>query len=111
MGALVPALRKADVERPALQAMARQFGRVSWTAMGAAVITGIIQLARLDFSAALQTSYGPRLFLKLALVGIAAALALAHQLTARRSSPAVRGALQGLVLVVSLGIFAAAVRL
>ncbi len=79
--------------------------------MAVSVVTGLIQLSRLDFSAAMQTSFGPRLAWKLGLVGLAAALALAHQLTARESSAAMRGALQGLILLASLGIFAAAVRL
>ena len=38
-------------------------------------------------------------------------LAGIHQLTARRSSPAVRGVIQLLILIVSLAIFAAAVAL
>ena len=46
VGALVPALRRAGVERPQLQAMARQFGRVSWTAMAIAVATGAWLVSR-----------------------------------------------------------------
>ena len=63
VGALVPALRRAGAERPQLQAMARQFGKVSWAAIG---------------------------------------------LAARRSSAAQRGAIQGLILLASLAVFAAA---
>jgi putative copper export protein len=111
LGALVPALRKAGADRSILQAAARQFGRVSWTAMGVAVVTGVIQLMRLDLGTSMQTAFGRRLFLKLALVGLAAALALGHQLTARHTSAAVRGIIQGLILLISLGIFAAAVAL
>jgi hypothetical protein len=47
--------------------------------------------------------------LKLGLVITAGVLALIHQLTARSTSPAVRGALQGVILVVSVLIFGAAV--
>jgi putative copper export protein len=111
LGALVPALRKAGADRPLLQAMARQFSRVSWSAMAVAVVTGVIKLIRLDLDTDVRTEYGRRLFLKLSLVGLAAALALAHQLTARTTGPAVRGILQATILVVSLGIFAAAVAL
>ena len=39
LGALVPALRRAGVERPQLQAMARQFGRGSWSAMVILVVS------------------------------------------------------------------------
>lgn len=111
LGALIPALRKAGADRSVLQAAARQFGRVSWSAMGVAVVTGVIQLLRLDLGTSMRTAFGQRLFIKLLLVGLAAALALGHQLTARRTTPAVRGIIQGLILLLSLGIFAAAVAL
>ena len=102
LGALVPSLRKAGADRPMLQAMARQFGKISWTAMAVAVFTGLWQVDRLD------VPWGD-LGWKLTLVGLAVGLALAHQLTARRTSPAVRGILQGVILLVSIAIFAAAV--
>jgi len=68
------------------------------------VFTGLWQVDRLDYP------WG-ELGWKLSLVGVAVALALGHQLTARRTSPAVRGILQGVILLVSLGIFWAAVSL
>jgi putative copper export protein len=104
LGALVPALRSAGADRPLLQAMARRFGSISWTAMGVAVVTGLWQVDRLDYP------WG-ELGWKLSLVGVAVALALAHQLTARRTGAAVRGAIQGVILLVSLAIFWAAVNL
>jgi putative copper export protein len=106
LAAAVVALRKSGATRHQLQAVARQFGRLSWTALGVLVATGIWQVERIG----LDWSYG-RLVFKLVLVGVVAALALAHQLTARRTSPAVRGALQGVILLVSVGIFGAAARL
>lgn len=103
LGALVPALRRAGAGRELLQAMARQFGRVSWTAMAVAVLTGgLMVIPYLD---------RPALAVKLGLVALTAGLAGWHQLAARNQSPAVRGALQGLILVSSLGIVAAAVAL
>lgn len=111
LGALVPAARKAGAERSILQAMARQFGRVSWAAMALAIVTGVIQLLDMDLSGGVDTDYGRTLFVKLLLVGIAIALALGHQLTARTTTPAVRGVIQALILVDSLGILAAAVAL
>lgn len=111
LGALVAAVRRTGADRSVLKAMARQFSRLSWTAMAVAVVTGVVQLSRSDVSLSTDTDYAMALFVKLTLVGIAAGLALAHQLTARSSSPAVRGALQGLILLVSLGIVGAAVAL
>lgn len=103
LGALVPALRRAGATREQLRAMARQFGRVSWTAMGVAVLTGgFLALPYLD---------RPALAVKVGLVALTAGLAGWHQLAARNQSPAVRGMLQGAVLVSSLGIVAAAVAL
>lgn len=104
LAALVVALRKAGASRELLQASARQFARVSWVAMGLAIATGLAQVHLM----AMPWSYG-RLHLKLGLVGLVVALAFGHQLTARRSSPATRGVLQLLIMVVSLAIFGAAV--
>lgn len=101
VGALVPALRKAGVERPQLQAMARQFGRVSWVAMTIAVASGAWLVSRTG------RDWGD-LSLKAALVVLAIGLAAAHQVTAKRVTAAQRGMLQGLILLASLAIFAVA---
>ena len=106
LGALVVALRKAGARRELLQAAARQFGKVSWTAMGIAVLTGIGQVHGKGFA----WTKG-MLPWKLAVVGLAIALAAYHQFTARKASPAARGIIQLLILLVSLGIFAVAVKL
>jgi putative copper export protein len=111
LGALVMAVRRAGADRAILKAMAQQFGRVSWAAMAVAIVTGVIQLAQLDISLSNDTGYATMLLVKLTLVGIAAGLTLFHQLTAKTASPASRGIIQGLVLVTSLGIVAAAVAL
>ena len=102
LAALVVALRRAGADRPTLQATARQFGRLSWTALAVAVITGIWQMEVIGYAYA-------SISFKLGLVITAGVLALIHQLTARSTSPAVRGALQGVILVVSVLIFGAAV--
>ena len=106
LGALVVAARRAGADRAVLQAMARQFGRVSWTALVISILTGVLQVERLGFDWA-----DGALSLKLTLVFIAAALAYGHQITAKRTSPAVRGVIQGVILLVSVAIFAAAVNL
>ena len=106
LAALVVALRRAGATREHLQAAARMFGRVSWTALAVSVTTGILQVERLgfDWSDAALTR-------KLTLVLIAGGLALGHQVTARYTSPGLRGAIQGIILVVSIAIFGAAVAL
>jgi len=106
MAALVVVLRKAGAERPMLQAAARGFARLSWTAMGVAVLTGVAQVYLMH----LPWTYG-RLHIKVGFVALAAALALGHQLTAKTASPGARGIVQVLILLASLGIFGAAVAL
>ena len=104
LAALVPVLRRTGSDRPQLQAIARRFGVVSWSAMAVAVVTGVWQVIRLHFP-------WSDVALKVTLVIVAFGLALVHQLTARHTSPGVRGALQGMILVVSIAIFGAAVAL
>lgn len=101
VGALVPALRRAGVERSQLQAMARRFGKVSWAAMGLAVLCGIwlVDAGRRSWD---------DLGLKVGLVIVTVAVAGFHQLTARRMNAAQRGAVQAVILLTSLGVFAVA---
>ena len=106
LAALVMALRRAEAPREYLVAAARQFGKVSWTAMGIAVVTGIAQVVMMH----MPWSYG-RLHIKLGLVVLSIVVALVHQLTAAKSSPAVRGIVQLIIMVLALGIFGAAVML
>lgn len=106
LAALVVALREAGADLELLRASARQFGRLSWTAMALAIATGLWQVHRLAF----DWGYG-RLHLKLGLVALVVIVAAVHQFTARRSSPAVRGLIQLLILALSLAIFAAAIAL
>ena len=77
----------------------------------ALVVTGVIELSRSDVSLSDDTGYAVAVLIKLTLVGLAAGLTLFHQLTAKTASPASRGIVQGLILVTSLGIVAAAVAL
>ncbi len=106
LAALVVALRKAGAHRGLLQAAARMFGKLSWSAMGVAVVTGVLQVMWMN----LPWSYG-RLHVKIAVVALAVVIAAVHQFTATRTGPAVRGVIQLLIMLVSLGIFAAAVAL
>jgi uncharacterized membrane protein len=104
LAGLIPTLRKAGADRPMLQAVARRFGHISWAALIVAVVTGISMVERLGWP-------WSRVQLKIVLVAAAAALALIHQVTARRTSPGVRGVLQAAILVVSVALFGAAVTL
>jgi putative copper export protein len=104
LGFLVAAIRKQTDDVEVLRAMARRFGVVSWTAMAIAITAGIWMYTELglpwrDFE------------LKGGLIVLAVILAAVHQFTAKRTSPAVRGILQLAILIVSVGIFGAAVAL
>lgn len=101
---LVQAVRKHTDDREILRVMARRFGVVSWTAFAVAILTGVWMYTDLglpwrDFE------------LKGGLIVLAFVLALVHQLTARRTSAAVRGIIQVAILLTGLGIFYAAVTL
>lgn len=106
LGVVVSALRKAQVERPVLVAAARAFARLSWTAMAIAVATGLAQVHVMH----LPWSHPP-LHMKMGLVAITIAVALAHTRMAKGLRPAARGAFEAALLLLSMGIFAAAIRL
>lgn len=110
LGALVGALRRAEANRDQLRAVARSFGRVSWTAMGTSVVTGVGLLLASNRSLD-DTAYLTALLVKLLLVGLAVGVAVWHQLNAARQSARTRGILQVAILLVSLGVFAAAIAL
>jgi uncharacterized membrane protein len=107
VAALVPVLRKSGASVELVRAVARRFGVVAWGAIAVSVATGITQLIRLDH----PTRGNTALALKLLLVGLAVAVAWLHQVIARKVSPALRGALEGILLLLALGILAAAVAL
>lgn len=104
LATLVGAVRTATDDRGVLQAMARRFSVVSWSAMGIAIATGLWMFLDIGLT---EEPFRT----KFTLIGVAIVLALVHQFTAKKSSPSVRGALQGVILLVSIGIFAAAVTL
>jgi uncharacterized membrane protein len=106
LAASVAALRRAGAPREHLQAVARQFGRVSWTVMTLAVLTGLAQMQMLG----LGWSY-PRLQIKVGLVATVIVVAFVHTLTAKRTPPAVRGMVEATILLLSFAIYWAAVRL
>lgn len=107
MAALVPAMRRGGADVDLVRSAARRFGTVAWAGVGLAVATGLAQLIRLD----VPTRGNTPLAVKLALVGVAVAVAWAHQMFARSMSPALRGAIQGVLIVVGLAIVWMAVQM
>jgi putative copper export protein len=103
----VPVLRKSGATIEQIRAVARRFGVTAWGAMAVSVTTGIIQIERTGIELRGNTA----LMLKLMLVGLAITIAWAHQIAARNLSPAVRGMVEGLLLLIGLGIVASAVAL
>ena len=94
VAALVPALRKATDDIEVVRSAARRFGTASWAALALQVSTGIILI--------LDRAWTGPLILKIGLVMVSALLALWHQFIARDQSPAMRGAMEGLILGLGL---------
>lgn len=99
---LVGAARKAGADTEVLRGIARRFGVVSWSAMAIAVAVGLrLYVLRglpwADFA------------LKGTLIALSIGVSLFHHITARRTSPAMRGLQQGIILLLAIGIFGAAV--
>ena len=101
---LVGAIRKQTDDIEVLRAAARRFGVVSWNAMGVAVTAGVWMYTELGLP-------WNRFDVKGGLIVLAVVLSAVHQFTAKRTSPALRGIIQLAILVVSVGIFGAAVAL
>ena len=106
LGVLVGVLRKQNVEREVLVAAAQAFGKLSWTAMVIAIATGIAQVHLMH----LPWKHPP-LHMKLGLIALTIGVTIVHTRVAKRLGPGARGAMHAVMLLLSLGIFAAAVRL
>ncbi|MEE9533114.1 MAG: hypothetical protein V3W06_01745 [Acidimicrobiia bacterium] len=94
LGGLVPAVRKVTNDRSVIQALAKRFGVMSWTALGLLVLTGTLMVFDRVWTGTLITKIG--------LVMLSALLAVWHTMAAREQSPAVRGAIQGVILILAL---------
>jgi putative copper export protein len=103
LAATVSAVREVSDDRTVLSAIARRFAVVSWTAMGLLVITGLIQASRLGWT-------GP-LLVKVSLVLASIILTIWHTVSAHSQSPATRGMIQALILILALVILGIAVSL
>ena len=108
VAAVMPTIRRAGGDDAMVAAVARTFGRVSWVAMGLAGVTGLILLwdIRVGFN---STEFAVGVALKLLAVGLAVGLTLWHQTSARELPASARRMIQVLILLASLGIYAAAV--
>lgn len=97
LGALVPTVRRVTDDRAVIQAMARRFAAISWTALGLLVVTGLVMaIDRFPWSTVLNWKIGLVLF--------SAMLAAWHTLKASDQSPVLRGAIQATILALALAI-------
>ncbi len=109
LGVLVGALRRSGVQRDDLRIMAGSFRGLWWIATFVAVVTGIIGLWQSGGLPADDVGYAQRLFVKLALIGLAMVLAVLHTMIARTASAPTRGLVQMANLVVGVAVIGAAV--
>lgn len=103
VGALVPVIRDATEGSEVVRAVARRFGVVSWIALAVQVTTGSLML--------FDRVWSTTLTVKIGLVIVSAILAAWHSVFARQQTPAVRGGIQGMILLLALVIVWLAIQL
>jgi uncharacterized membrane protein len=103
LAATMSAVQKVTDDRRVIGAIARRFAAVSWIALAVLVVTGLIQAADYGWSGLLMV--------KVSLVLASLILVIWHTLGARTQLPAIRGMIQGLILILGLVILALAVAL
>jgi uncharacterized membrane protein len=103
LAATMAAVRNVTDDRRVIGAIARRYAAVSWIALAVLVVTGGIQ----------ATDYGwsGLLMVKVSLVLASTILVIWHTLGARTQLPAIRGLIQGLILILALIILGLAVAL
>jgi len=99
LAGLVPGLRGIDPSAP--RAVARRFNRIAWPAFAVLVITGIWNMADVDFTSA-STEYQVTLFVKLFVVAASGIAAWVHSNATTKVVLAVGGAVTGLGAIVAL---------
>ncbi len=99
LAGLVHPLRALSPDAPA--AAANAFARIAWPAYAVLVLTGIWNIAAVDATAA-TGEYRRVLVLKLVVVALSGATALAHSRARSRRGLAVFGALTGLTALLAL---------
>jgi putative copper export protein len=103
LGALIPAVRNVTDDRNVIQAMARRFGVISWSALGTLVVTGGVL--------AIDHEWNRTLIFKVGLVLVTAMLAAWHTIAAGDQSPRARGIIQGAIMALGLVILGLATAL
>ena len=98
LAALVPALRGAGVDVP--KRAARAFNRIAWPAFAVLVLTGVWNVAAEHDR--VHGRYRTTLIVKLVVVLVSGATALAHARATNRTALAVFGALTGLSALLAL---------
>jgi putative copper export protein len=103
LAATMAAVRNVTDDRRVISVIARRFAALSWIALAVLVATGLI----------LTADYGwtGLLIIKVALVLASLILVIWHTLGARTQLPAVRGMIQGSILILALVILGVAVAL
>ncbi|HET7531147.1 MAG TPA: hypothetical protein VFJ98_09340 [Mycobacteriales bacterium] len=96
LGALVPVLRRAGADLP--RVVARQFGRVAWTAFAVLIATGAWNMAVYDEKD--RAGYDATIGVKLVFVVLSGVAAYVHQRGRSKAALAAGGAL---ALLFSLG--------
>ena len=103
LASTMSAVHNVTDDRRVIGAIARRFAALSWIALAVLVATGLIQ----------ATEYGwtGLLMVKVSLVLAALILIIWHTLGARTQLPAIRGMIQGSILILGLVILGLAVAL
>lgn len=99
LAGLVPGLRAVSADAP--RAAARRFNLIAWPAYGVLVATGIWNLFEASFDDR-STEWQVTLFVKLVVVALSGASALAHSAASTKLVLAVGGALSGLSSLAAL---------
>jgi putative copper export protein len=92
LAGLVPGLRALHADAP--RSAARRFNRIAWPAYGVLVATGVWNIVESSFGDR-STAWQVTLFVKLLVVAVSGASALAHSVTSSKVVLAVGGALAG----------------
>ena len=99
LAGLVPGLRALGPDLP--RTVARRFNRIAWPAYGILIATGVWNIAESSFGDR-SSGWQVTLFVKLLVVAVAGASALAHSVTTSKAVLAVGGALAGLSSIAAL---------
>lgn len=98
LAGLVPGLRALGSEIP--RTVARRFNRIAWPAYGVLLATGLWNIVELD--PRWDSDYGRTVMVKIAVVALSGATALAHARARSRRGLAIYGAASGVTALAAL---------